>query len=174
MKLTINTTLFQELVGKALKGASFNKLLPLTSLLCMTCEGGKFELRTTDGSNYLYITHDFEGENFGAVVPADVFGKLISKLTCDTTTLEKENGVLTVIGNGKYSIELPLDENGSEIDYQNPLANMEYKSATNTIKVSDIAQILTVAKPALATTMEILAILGIIVTTNVLFQRIHL
>ena len=156
MKLITSTVLLKELVSKALKGASFNKLLPLTSLMSIKCENGKLELCTTDGSNYLYIRHPFENEPFKAVVPADIFGKLVSKLTCDNTTLESADGVFTVTGNGKYSIELPLDENGAEIDYPNPLNNYieAVVNSEHTIKSSDIERIISVAKPALAVTME--------------------
>ncbi len=154
MNLTVNTVLMKELTSKALKGASFNKLLPITSLMCISCVAGKLTLRTTDGSNYLYINQSLENEDFYAVVKADVFGKLIAKLTCDTVNITKEdNGFLTIVGNGKYLVELAMDD-GNEVAFPDPIKDIAYESAEATVSSQDILSIRNIAKPALAVTME--------------------
>lgn len=154
MKLTISTTKLQDMVTRAVKGAGNNKLILLTSLICIEVKAGKFTLITTDATNYLYIIDEkFGGEDFYAVVDVNVFSKLISKMTCETIIMKVEDNSLSVKGNGKYKIELPLDENGEPIIYPNPYK--ETGSAEQKINLSTVKVILDTLKPALATTLEI-------------------
>ena len=56
MQFTINTTKFQELVAKAVKGSSNNKLLPITSLMAIDLAGKRLVLTTTDTTNYFQVS----------------------------------------------------------------------------------------------------------------------
>ena len=56
MKIIIKTTTLQEMIAKAIKGASNNKLIPLTSLMAIEVKDKVLTLTTTDATNYLYIT----------------------------------------------------------------------------------------------------------------------
>ena len=112
MKLTIKTVKLKEMVAKAVKGVGNNKLIPLTSLMAIELKDATLTLITTDATNYLYISEDkVVGEDFYVVVDANVFSKLISKMTCEDVTLEIKSDIiaLQVKGNGTYKIELPLD-----------------------------------------------------------------
>lgn len=154
MKFKINTAKLQEMVSRSIKGAGNNKMIPLTSLVGISLEDGKLVLTTTDGVNYLYISEDgIEGDDFSITIPVDKFSKLVARMTCENIDLELKDNYLQVKGNGKYSIELPLDENGDFVVYPNPVADIEMKK-TAEISYSTVADILNSVKPSLAVTFE--------------------
>lgn len=156
MKMTINTSTLQNMVAKAMKGASCNKMIPLTGLMAIELNDHFLTILTTDATNYLYIHEDkVEGENFYVVVQAEMFSKLISKLTCEKVSLELKDNILMVKGNGKYSIELPLDEEGELIKFPDPLKNGIHDVQADAINLSTVKLILNTAKAALATTLEV-------------------
>ena len=157
MKLTINTALFQEMVAKAVKGAGMSNDLYITQLMSISLKDNRLTLETTDNNNYLYVTQDkVAGDDFTVVVAVDKFSKLISKLTCENVTLEiplakaGELDRLVVKGNGKYTIELPYDENGELIEFPDPLATTDGNFwSTGETQLSTVKHILSTAKAAL-------------------------
>lgn len=151
MQLTVKTSVLQDMVAKAMKGAPENKLIPITSLLHISLRDGELTLTTSDATNYLYIKTKLAGEKFEAVVQTDIFSKLIAKLTCEEVTLTKEDGKLTVSGNGNYTIELPLDESGKEIKYPNPIGGTLDVTEEADVKLSIIKLVLATAKSSLST-----------------------
>lgn len=154
MTLSVKTPIMKELVSRAIKGANQNKLIPLTSLMAIELKEGKLTLLTTDASNYLYVMQDnIAGDEFYVTVQVEQFSRLISKMTCDTITLELDNSVLLVKGNGEYKIELPLDETGELIKFPSPMDN-ETTDGTD-VSLATIKTILNSIKPSLATTMEV-------------------
>lgn len=156
MKLTISTATLQNMVAKAMKGASCNKMIPLTGLMAIQLRDHLLTLITTDATNYLYVREDkVEGDDFYVVIQAEMFSKLIARLTCEKVSLELKDNVLLVSGNGKYSIELPLDEEGELIKYPDPLANLKAEPQNNEINLSTVKLILNTAKAALANTLEV-------------------
>jgi len=155
MKLSMKTVVLQEMVSKAVKGASQNKLLPITSLMAIQLKDKQLTIITTDASNYLYIMHDgIEGDDFYVVVQAEQFSKLISKLTSENVTLNFDKGVLDIKANGNYKLELPLDENGELIKYPDPVAEAELNGEVVDVNLATIKTILNTNKAALAITME--------------------
>lgn len=155
MKLTIETAKLQNLIAKSLKGASNNKMIPITGLLGIIVKEDRLKLITTDATNYLYVSAVLDPltEDFETVVPIEVFSKLIARLTCDKVTLEVKDNVLTVYGNGKYSIELPLDENGASIKYPQPKINDATHS--DSIGQSDIQALLNTAKYSVSAALDV-------------------
>lgn len=157
MKLTINTEKLKEMISRAVKGVGNNKLIPLTSLIAIELKDGKLTLITTDATNYLYIIEDkVVGDDFYAVVDANTFSRLVSKMTCENIVLDIKNNILNISGNGNYKIELPLDENGEAIKYPNPYEEFDLSEDTKSeiINRTTIQVILETIKPALATTLE--------------------
>ena len=156
MKLTINTSTLQSMVAKSMKGASCNKMIPLTGLMAIQLLDHELTLITTDATNYLFIHEDkVEGDDFYVVVQAEMFAKLISKLTCEKVSLDLKDNTLMVTGNGKYSIELPLDEEGELIKFPNPMENGLHDIQADAINLSTVKLILNTAKAALANTLEV-------------------
>ena len=158
MKFKINTATLQEMVAKAVKGASSNTSLLITQLMAIQLKDNELTLITTDNNNYLYVSQDkIVGEDFYVVVPVDKFSKLISKLTCEDVTLEmseaKEGELdkLVIHGNGKYTIELPYDEEGELIQFPDPVEAIDSLSDWDAIdvKLSTIRKILATAKASL-------------------------
>ena len=155
MKLKIGTARLQALLNKAVKGASCNKLIPMTSLIAIKLEDGVLHLTTTDATNYLSLVEDrVEGDNMYVAVQVDLLAKLVAKMTCDEITLEVADNALNVIGNGKYQIDIPLEDDGSFVKLPNPIENFKKDKKIGTVDSSIIMSALTSIKPALATTME--------------------
>lgn len=160
MKLSINTVTLQTLVSKSMKGASCNKMIPLTGLMAIELKNNTLTLITTDATNYLYVQEEkVDGEDFYVVVQAEIFSKLISRLTCERVSLLLDSSKLKVVGNGEYSIELPLDEEGELIKYPDPAKNF-VNVESEEINLSTIKLILNTAKASLATTMEVPCYMG--------------
>lgn len=156
MKVTINTEKLKSMVTKALRGVGNNKLIPITQLINVSVSNNELKLITTDATNYLYVIDMVEADDFDVTVSADIFGKLISKMTSANVTLEIKDGTLEVKGNGTYTIELPLDENGELIKYPNPVADIdESKYKESQVSLSVIRTIIDAIGPSLATTLEL-------------------
>lgn len=155
MKITINTTKFQEMLSKVIKGASNNRLLPITSLLSIKLENNVLYLTTTDATNYLTIKEpNVEGDDSQIVVQADNFVKLISRMTCDVISLDITNNYLHIVGNGSYKVEIVLDDSGVPIIYPNPVATFSKTNQIGTIELATIKTVLSSVKPALSTNLE--------------------
>ena len=157
MKVTLNTTKLKEMVARSIKGVGNNKLIPLTSLMAIELKDSVLTLITTDATNYLYIKEDkVVGDDFYAVVDANQFSKLVSKMTSENITLSIKDGVwiLEVKGNGNYRIELPLDENGQPIKYPDPCSELTAVKDCGTVNRTTIQVILDTLKPSLALTLD--------------------
>ena len=87
MSVSISTVKLQEAVSKAIKGVGNNKLIPLTSLMCVEVINSEMTLITTDATNYLYVKENVNSDDFYAVIDANTFAKLISKMTCENVVL---------------------------------------------------------------------------------------
>ena len=53
--MKLPTIKLQEMLAKSIKGASFNKLMPMTSMIAIKVKNKELTLTTTDGTNYLYM-----------------------------------------------------------------------------------------------------------------------
>ncbi len=160
MKIKLNTATFQNMVAKAVKGVGGNNNLFITQLMAIRLQDNALTLITTNGEQYLYISEPkIAGDDFYVVVPADKFSKLISKQTCEDITLEipsaKKGQLDTIVvkGNGKYTIELPYDEDGELIEFPDPLAEVidgdDSGWSKGEVNLSTIRLLLQTAKAAL-------------------------
>lgn len=131
-------------------------MLPITGLMLIRLKYNELTLVTTDTNNYLYVIEkSVTGDDFYVVVQADVFSKLISRMTSSTTTLELVDGNLVVTGNGKYTIDLPLDESGELIKFPDPVADIVFDTEPSKLNLSTFKLLLDVNKPALATSADL-------------------
>lgn len=153
--LKVRTVRFKMLWDKVVKGMGSNKLIPITSLVGIELNNGVLTLTTTDATNYLYVRENLvEGDDFYVVIDATVLNKLVGKITSEYITFDIDNDVLKVVGNGTYSIEIPVDESGEPIRFPDPYVDFT-PVIESEIKYSDLKNILGTAKTSLATTMEI-------------------
>ena len=154
--VSIKTVKLQEMVGKAIKGAGNNKVIPITQMMCVKLEEGVLTLITTDATNTLYIRENgVIGTDFYAVVPVDQFSRLISRITSEDINLRINGTALEVNGNGKYQIPLQYDENDMVVAYPDPLSGFDMENSDDEqIESSVVSKILSCIKPALATTLE--------------------
>ena len=155
--MKVKTEQLKEMVGRAVQGASNNKLIPITQLMGITVRDKQLTITTTDATNYLYIAGELsKKDDFTVTVPVEQFSKLIGKMTSKEVELVIKDNLLEVTGNGTYTIELPLDEEGNIIQYPDPMneyldGDFEYNGH---ISKEDIDVILDSCKPSLATTLE--------------------
>nr|DAQ28123.1 MAG TPA: beta clamp protein [Caudoviricetes sp.] len=147
----------KDAVNKAIKGAGFNNLIPITSMIGVKLEGGKLRLFTTDMTNTLCIIIDkVSGVDMDITVDADKFGKLIAKTTSEDIELIVIDDVLSVKANGTYKIPLISDEEGL-VTFP---ALSETKGKTTNVKLTSIMQAYNINKSALAKTLENPALTG--------------
>lgn len=154
MKLTIKTEKLREMVSRAVKGCSNNKMFPMTSLIGIEFKDHKLTLTTTDMTNYVYVMEDkMEGEDFYVAVEAELFAKLVSNTTSPSITLDCKSSYLEVTGNGSYKINLVLDENGETVKFPNHTEQL-ISNDIGVLNYTTVKVILNSLKPALATTVE--------------------
>ena len=167
MKLKLKTLKLQEMVSKSIKGASNNKMIPITGLMAIVLKKGVLTLITTDATNTLKVMeNNVEGDDFYVVVQTDIFSKLVAKTTTETIVLTLKENSLEVKGNGTYSIELPLDEEGQLIKF--PEYKFDDKVEKSVINLSTVKVLLNANKAALAETMEIPCLTGYYFDDNVI------
>lgn len=151
-KMTIPTSKFQDMVSRAAKGASENKLIAITSMICIELKSNVLTLTTTDTANYLrVIAEKIEGDDMYAVVNVDLFSKLIAKMTSESITIQMTDSSLEVKGNGTYNIPLETDEDGP-VRY--PEYKFQKKEEPETIHLSSIKNVLAINKAAVAKSFE--------------------
>lgn len=159
--MKVVTSRMKEAVNKAIKGAGFNNLIPITSMIGIKLSDGKLRLLTTDMTNTLCIIIDkVAGDDMDITVDADKFGKLIAKTTSEDIDLSVKDDVLFVKANGTYKIPLISDEEGL-ISF--PDVNQEYGAPPEKwtdVKLSSIMQAYNINKSALAKTLENPALTG--------------
>lgn len=159
MKVKLKTTILKEMTARAIKGVGNNKLLPLTELLCMKIKDNQLVMVTSDGTNYLYIKQsitDNIDKDFYAVVKADSFGKLISKLTCENVELVISSNSLEIrAGKGVYRLELFMDEDGEVVVYPDPISEVEMPSNPHEVSIFKIHEANNICKASLAQTLEV-------------------
>lgn len=151
-KMVIPTGKFQDMVARASKGASENKLLPITSMMAVELKDNILTLTTTDTANYLKVIADkVEGDDMYAVVSVDLFSKLIAKMTSESITIILTENSLQVKGNGTYNLPLETDEDGP---VQYPSYNFNKNGEPETIHLTSIKNIQAINKAAVAKSLE--------------------
>ena len=155
--MKVVTSRMKEAVNKAIKGAGFNNLIPITSMIGIKLSDGKLRFLTTDMTNTLCIIIDkVSGVDMDITVDADKFGKLIAKTTSEDIELIVIDDVLSVKANGTYKIPLIADEEGL-VTFP---AFSETKGKATNIKLTSIMQAYNINKSALAKTLENPALTG--------------
>lgn len=86
----------------------------INETLELKIENNQFTLNVTNREYYVKVKLGTSSEEkFHATVNANLFLRLISKITTDTVELKIENNNLIVVGNGKYKI--PMIYDGTEL-----------------------------------------------------------
>ena len=168
--MKIQTKLLQEMVSKAIKGASNNKMIPITNLLGIDVSGENITLMATDGSNQLRIKAkvDYDPmygpQNFYTIINADTFSKLVGKTTTEFVTLTNNENYLEVKGNGTYKIEIPVNEDGEIIKF--PMFSVD-TTESKQLSIMKLKNILSTAKVSIAQTMEVPCLTGYYIADKV-------
>lgn len=164
--MKIKTSILQEMVSKAVKGASNNKMIPISSFIGIDFKqdslGGKgiLTLMTTDGSNQLRIKQTIEGtEEFYSVVDVDRFSKLVGKTTSEFIELNNKDNYLEFKGNGTYKLDIiPVNEEGEIVKF--PFINIDTTKESIKLSVEKLKSIISTLKVSVAKTMEVPCLTG--------------
>lgn len=141
MQFSILTKTFQEMLNKANKGASNNKLLPLTSMVHFNLKDKVLSVTTTDMNNFVTIRETgINGDNMDVVMPIYTISKIVAKTTTETITFEYNDNFVKLKGNGTYSLPISVDEEGVSIRF--PEFSFSDTFTTETIKSSDIRSVI--------------------------------
>lgn len=165
--MKVKTSIIKSLLSKSAKCSSNNKMIPLTSLICVESHNGELTMTTTDGVTYLKVSSKIEDtSDFYVVVDVDILNKLVSRTTSSNMTMFVDNTVLSVKGNGEYKIELTVDESGNMIKYPNP-ADKFVEKFSEDIEHTDITDIVKSCKSALATNVDSFCYTGYYIGENI-------
>lgn len=166
--MKLKTKELQDVVSRVSKGVGNNKLIPLTSLINITSSEGTVFLTTTDATNYftVQLMAIEGGQDFEVSVNADMFVKLVQKMTSETITLEVTDSYLLVVGNGKYKIDLLLDEDGTPVKF--PDKSVDLDSPTGTVSLDDVKKVIANNKASLSVSTEIPCLMNYYVADSVL------
>lgn len=145
---TFTTERLRQLVSYAIKGAGFNKLLELSTYMGIRVENGMLYLNTTDGTNYLSVSDSCSADDMDITVDADLFTKLISKITSDTVDMEVNDNSLVITGNGTYKLELIPDENGNAFSFPNRFPDKA--EVIGKLSATDLNSVVTAIKSSLS------------------------
>ena len=141
----------KDCLAKAMSGVSNDKQLPITSLLgiYISKENNELLLRTYDGINVINSckTINFLEGDLEAVVNANTFNTLISKVEWDCVDLSIEDNSLVVkFGKNYYTFELAFEEDklvefpdlAYDIDFNDDTLSKGYINAEYLKKIKDI------------------------------------
>lgn len=152
--MKLKTSELQDAVTRVYKGVGNNKLIPLTMFINIMGADNTLLLTATDSVNFFTTSiDDVDCGEFEISVNADVFTKLVQKMTSETISLEVLDNYLMVVGNGKYKIDLFIDETGAPVKFPNKDSGEPVSQGV--IKTSTIRGIIANGKASLAVSNEV-------------------
>lgn len=125
--IKIKTEVLKNMLNKAIKVCSFNKMLPLTELMEVSIQNNVLNIRTTDNISNIFLQQKLEDDNqdMRVVVDATLFTSLINKITTEFVELNLTDSSLTIIANGVYNLDLRVDESNEIIKFPEIEINTE-------------------------------------------------
>lgn len=129
--ITLKSEELKDICSKILTAVDSNGLSEITETLELNLVDKILYLNVTNREYFVKIklSTEVEGE-FHATVHAELFLKLISKITTELVTLEIDDNNLLISGNGKY--KLPMVYEGSELLV---LPKIEIMNETNSFTI---------------------------------------
>lgn len=154
MKVTLETKTLKNLITRVMKGVGNNESIMRTCWIGIKCSNNTLSMTAWDGENYIQVSEDkIVCDDFKVTVTANTFAQLISKTTSESVTMELKDNYLDIKGNGKYKLELPVDEEGELDKY--PELVFDTSKAGSKIKLSAIVWAIESNKISLAKTPEL-------------------
>lgn len=155
-QIKIKTSVLQDAVSKAVKGAGNLPILAITTAIGIeVTPQGSLILTTTSNTVNLKITvpnvTSPQEVGFYACTECDLFAKLTSKTTSEFVTLILTDSALVFVGNGQYTLPIIADEEGSVVRIQDIVVNSD---SNYEITKRDIDKILRYNKGSVAKTYE--------------------
>lgn len=152
--MKIKTNELINKVNNVYKAVGNNKIIPITQMIGIKLLNGVLTLCATDSFNYFYVNKTVDSkESIDVCVNADILSKLVNKFTCEETELILESNYLLVSGNGKYKLDLLLDDEGKTFKFPTKEINIESAKCQD-IDLIKFTNLKFYAEKSLATTME--------------------
>ena len=131
MSITLKTEELNDICSKILFAVDNSGLSEITETLELVLSNKELYLQVTNREYFIKVklSTNIDGD-FHATVNAELFLKLISKITTELVTLEVSDKCLLITGNGKY--KLPLVYDGSELL---KLPEITINNVTNTFDI---------------------------------------
>lgn len=130
--ITLKTEELNSICSKILFAVDSNGLSKITETIELVLKNNSLYLQVTNREYFIKIKLNTElTEDFHATVNAELFLKLISKITTEFVSLEVVENSLCITGNGKY--KLPLIFDGDKLLQ---LPEITISNVTNTFNVS--------------------------------------
>lgn len=119
--MIVYTNELKSLLQKSMKCSSCNTYIPISNFCRIKEEKDTYTICSTDGLNTLFVDGSLQETIphtlIDFVVDIKKLYSLVAKTTTDTIKMTIADNVLTVVGNGKYQISLPTDENDEPIKF---------------------------------------------------------
>jgi len=125
----VNTQTLQAMVGKLSK-ITGNKLLEITRYYSLVVDENGLTITGTDGNNYLKVMDaTVTGDAMNIIIKGDQFSKLVSRTTVKELKLTLRDSYLEIVGNGKYKVEVLVDEEYPSWTFKNDAEGVEINVA---------------------------------------------
>lgn len=132
MSITLKTEELNNICSKILFAVDSNGLSEITETLELVLNNNNLYLQVTNREYFIKIKLSTNiAEDFHATVNAELFLKLISKITTELVTMDISDNCLLITGNGKY--KLPLVYDGTELL---KLPEITIDNVTNSFSIS--------------------------------------
>lgn len=168
--MKIKTEIAKEMISKVYKGVGNNKIIPITGFISVIVENKTFYFISTTGQSQVIARNQTDEQDFSVSVRADILYSLIQKTTSEFIVFSIEGNGLEIVGNGKYLLDIPVDENGDVIIIKPNRVDTTAKAHKIDMKV--LRNCLNIHKPSVAETIDMYSLTGFyfstenVITTN--------
>lgn len=112
----MKTVKLKEICNTLSNFVQYVAIRPITDLVCLVAKDNMLYIGCTDIDNATIVATIECDKTFGStVVKLSDLSKLVKATTVDDITLEGKEDYLEFKGNGKYKLQIQLDENGDKI-----------------------------------------------------------
>ena len=151
MSITVKTADLRSMASHVGKIIIKDPNMPLTGFVSVESTGKQLQLTVTDMVQTLTTNCDVASkETWQVMVSAEIFLKLVEKLTKEETTLELNDSGLHITSNGSYTLEVAMDDDGQVLKHPMYEFNKRAKNVAKSKEASVFDKIVKTHKAALS------------------------
>lgn len=141
IKFKVKTKELTSALNTVEKGVGNSKIIPITEYLHFILKDGKLTISATDLNNFIsYTLDEVEGDDLNIIIHATSIIKLAGRTTKEYMEFKIKDDYVEVKGNGTYKIELMIDEEFPEYDFElekNPTKIEDITAFKRILKVNE-------------------------------------